>query len=187
MKKLKKKIVVKGKTLLKRLIPIEEFLRQVKEFKKNANSYVPEANKVEDTLRLEGNLIYQNCALNVDEFFDAGMNDDFITLRDLIRKEITFIEAFKRLKANENNPKYKEICDASNKRLHLQLGTLRKLENQGIDKYIKLKNDKYKNLLKDITSLNSEIINKSTDSPNLMNHLSQLRTNVPFIRDNEKE
>ena len=182
-----KKIVVKGKTLLKRLIPIEEFLRQVKEFKKNANSYVPEANKVEDTLRLEGNLIYQNCALNVDEFFDAGMNDDFITLRDLIRKEITFIEAFKRLKANENNPKYKEICDASNKRLHLQLGTLRKLENQGIDKYIKLKNDKYKNLLKDITSLNSEIINKSTDSPNLMNHLSQLRTNVPFIRDNEKE
>ena len=184
---IEKKIVVKGKTLLKRLIPIEEFLRQVKEFKKNANSYVPEANKVEDTLRLEGNLIYQNCALNVDEFFDAGMNDDFITLRDLIRKEITFIEAFKRLKANENNPKYKEICDASNKRLHLQLGTLRKLENQGIDKYIKLKDDKYKNLLKDITSLNWEIINKSTDSPNLMNHLSQLRTNVPFIRDNEKE
>ena len=182
-----KKITNKGSMLLKRLIPIEEFLRQVKEFKKNSNSYIQEANKVEDTLRLEGNLIYQNCALNIEEFFNSGMNDDFITLRDLIRKEITFIEGFKRLKANENNPKFKEICDASNKRLHLQLGTLRKLEDQGINKYNKAKDDQYRNLLKDITSLNNEIINKSTDSPNLINHLTQLRQNVPFIRDHEKE
>ncbi|MBP5693836.1 MAG: hypothetical protein J6X03_00025, partial [Bacilli bacterium] len=182
-----RKIVVKGKVLLKRLIPLEEYLRQVKEFKKNANSYVPEANKVADTLRLEGNLIYQNCALNVDEFFNAGMLDVFIILRDLIRKEIIFIEGFKRLKANENNPKYKEICNASNKRLHLQLGTLRKLEDQAIDKYINLKDAKYLTLLKDITSLNGEVINKSTDAPNLIGHLTQLRKNVPFIRDHEKE
>ena len=33
-----RKIIVKGKTLLKRLIPLDEYLRQVKEFKKNANS-----------------------------------------------------------------------------------------------------------------------------------------------------
>ena len=76
------------------------------------------------------------------------MNDDFITLRDLIKKEINFIEGFKRLKTNENNPKYKEICDASSKRLHLYLGTLRKLEDQGIDKYGKTKEDKYKNEIK---------------------------------------
>ena len=132
-----RKILVKGSMLLKRLIPMEAFLKEVKDFKKNANSYVPEANKVEDTLRLENNLIYQNCALTVDNFFKAGMNDDFNTLKDLIKKEISFIEGFKRLKANENNPKYKEICDASNKRLHLQLGTLRRLEDQGIDKFNK--------------------------------------------------
>ena len=182
-----KKIIGKGSELLKRLIPMDEYLKQVKDFKKNANSYVPESNKVADTLRLEGNLIYQNCALNVEEFFNAGMNDDFMTLRDLIKKEIAFIEAFKRLKANENNPKYKEICNASNKRLHLQLGTLRKLEDQAIDKFIKTKDDKYMTLLKDISSLNNEVINKSTDGPNLIGHLGQLRRNVPFIRDHEKE
>ena len=182
-----KKIISKGSVLLKRLIPLEEFLRQVKEFKKNANAFNPDASKVEDTLKLEDNLIYQNCALNVDEFFNAGMIDDFNTLRDLIRKEINFIESFKRLKSNENNPKYKEICDASNKRLQLQLGTLRKLEDQGIDKYGKTKDDKYKNLLKDIINLNSEVITKSTDSPNLQQHLTQLRNNVGFLRDNEKE
>ena len=182
-----RKILVKGSMLLKRLIPMEAFLKEVKDFKKNANSYVPEANKVEDTLRLENNLIYQNCALTVDNFFKAGMNDDFNTLKDLIKKEISFIEGFKRLKANENNPKYKEICDASNKRLHLQLGTLRRLEDQGIDKFNKTKQDDYRTLLQNITNLNSEVINKSTDSPNLIEHLDQLRNNVTFIRDHEKD
>ena len=184
---IEKKIISKGSILLKRLIPLEEFLRQVKEFKKNANSFNPETSKVEETLKLEDNLIYQNCALNVDEFFNAGMNDDFNTLRDLIKKEITFIESFKRLKSNENNPKYKEICDASNKRLQLHLGTLRKLEDQAIDKFGKTKEDKYKNLLKDIIALNSEVITKSTDGPNLIEHLNQLKSNVGFLRDNESD
>jgi hypothetical protein len=160
-----RKILLKGSQLLKRLIPMDTFLKEVKDFKKNANSFIPEANKIDDILKLENNLIYQNCALNVDEFFNAGMNDDFNTLKDLIKKEITFIEGFKRLKANENNPKYKEICDASNKRLHLQLGTLRKLEDQGIDKLSKTQQDNYLALLKDITSLNNEVITKSTDGP----------------------
>ena len=184
---IEKKIISKGSTLLKRLIPLEEFLRQLREFKKNANSFNPETSKVEDTLKLEDNLIYQNCALNVDEFFNAGMNDDFTTLRDLIKKEINFIEGFKRLKSNENNPKYNEICDASNKRLQLHLGTLRKLEDQGIDKYGNTKEEKYNKLLKDIINLNSEVITKSTDSPNLIEHLNQLKNNVGFLRDNESD
>ena len=74
-------------------------------------------------------------------------------MRDLIRKEIAFIKYFNRLKSNENNPRYKDICEASNKRLQLQLGTLRKLEDQVIDKYGK--QDLYKNLLKDVIGLNS--------------------------------
>ena len=184
---IEKKIISKGSILLKRLIPLEEFLRQVNQFKKNASSFNPETSKVEDILKLEDNLIYQNCALNVDEFFNAGMNDDFTTLRDLIKKEISFIEGFKRLKTNENNPKYKEICDASNKRLQLLLGTLRKLEDQGIDKYGKTKGEQYKKLLKDIINLNSEVITKSSDSPNLIEHLNQLKNNVAFLRDNESD
>ena len=182
-----RQIIVKGSSLLKKLIPLEEFKDQVKDFKKNAKNFNPEASKAEDILKLEDNLIYQLCALNVDEFFNEGMNDDFNTVRDLIRKELTFIESFKRLKSNENNPKYKDICEASNKRLHMMLGTLRKLEDQGIDKYCKLKGDQYKKLLQDIIDLNSEVISKSTDSPNLITHLAQLRNNIPFLRENEKE
>ena len=43
---IEKKIISKGKILLKRLIPLEEFLRQLKEFKKNANSFNPETNLI---------------------------------------------------------------------------------------------------------------------------------------------
>ena len=182
-----KKIIGKGADLLKRLIPLEEYSKQVKEFKKNANSFSPDTSKVDDVLKLEDNLIYQNCALNVDEFFNAGMNEDLGTLKDLIKKEMNFIESFKRLKSNENNPKYNDICDASNKRLKLQLGTLRKLEDQGIDKFGKTKDEKYKNLLKDIINVNADILNKSSDTKNLMDHLDQLKNNVGFLRDNEKE
>jgi len=141
-----RQIIVKGSSLLKRLIPLDEYKDQVKDLKKIAKNFNPEASKVDDILKLEDNLIYQICALNVDEFFKEGMNDVFATVRDLIRKELTFIESFKRLKSNENNPKYKDICEASNRRLQLQLGTLRKLEDQGIDKYSKLKGDQYRKL-----------------------------------------
>ena len=69
----------------------------------------------------------------------------------------------------------------------MQLGTLGKLEDQAIDKFGKTKDDKYKNLLKDIINLNSELFTKITDSPNLAEHLAQLRNNVRFLRDNEEE
>ena len=182
-----KKIIGKGAELLKRLIPLEEYVQQIKVFKRNANNFNPDTSKVDDVLKLEDNLIYQNCALNVDDFFKAGMTENLGTLKDLIKKEMNFIESFKRLKSNENNPKYKDICDASNKRLKLELGTLRKLEDQGIDKFGKTKDNKYKNLLKDIIDVNADIINKSSDTQNLMEHLDQLRNNVAFLRDNEKE
>ena len=82
-----RKIVNKGSALLKRIIPLEVYQKQTGVFKKVAGGYLPEANKVDDTLRLEDNLIYQHCALNVDDFFNAGMNDDFNTLKDLIKKK----------------------------------------------------------------------------------------------------
>ena len=51
---------------------------------------------------------------------------------------------------------------------------MRKLEGQEIDKYGKTQQDLYKDLLKDVIGLNSEIINKSIDSWSLIAHLGQL-------------
>ncbi len=51
---------------------------------------------------------------------------------------------------------------------------MRKLEDQVIDKYDKIKQDLYKKLLKDVIGLNSEIINKSIDIWNHIAHLGEL-------------
>ena len=181
-----KKITDLGAELLKRLTPLQEYLRQLKTFKKNAGAFRPDTSKSEEILALEDNLVYQNCAMNVKDFFNAGMNDVFLTLRDLIRKEINFIEGFKRLKSNESNPKYKEICDASNKRLRLELGTLRKLEDAAISNFTETQDQKFADLTRDIIDLNNEIIEKSSDSKNLIEHLENLRKNVPFLKENDE-
>lgn len=180
-----KKINDKGCELLMRLVTPEEFLKQVKIFKSNAGSYKPGISSVDDILALEGNLFYQHCMLSTKQFFDLGLVDDLATLRDLIKKEISYIEQFKRDKANENNPKYKEITDGSNKRLKVQLGVLKKIEDNTIKNYQETKDEKYVQPLKDITQTNLDIFDKSTDSKNLNDSLSQLRRNLQFIKDNE--
>ncbi len=68
-------------------------------------------------------------------------------------------------------------------RLHFELGTLKQLKGKGLDKFNKIKDKKYIKLLKDVVAVNEDALNKSTDIPNLLMHLAQLRKNVPFIRD----
>ena len=58
-----RKIINKGSSLLKRLIPLESFQRQIDALKKVAGGYLPETNRVEDTLKLEDNLKYINIML----------------------------------------------------------------------------------------------------------------------------
>ena len=68
-------------------------------------------------------------------------------------------------------------------RLHFELGTLKQLKGKGLDKFNKIKDKKYIKLLKDVVAVNEDALNKSTDIPNLLMYLAQLRKNVPFIRD----
>ena len=180
-----RKITELGSQLLKRLIDLEEFLRQVKEFKSKAGSFKPGSSKVDEIIALEDNLVYQHAALNIKEYFDAGMADDLATLKDLIKKEIAYIEGFKRIKTNESNPKYDEICEASYKRLRLELGTLRKIEDLAIKNFNESQDPKYRDINKDIIDLNVEVIEKSSDSRNLVEHCQQLRKNISFLSENE--
>ena len=64
--------------------------------------------------------------------------------------------------------------------------TLRKIEDGAIYNYNKGKEEKYIKLLKDIISLNIEIIDKSSDSINQISHLKQLKKNLSFLFKNEK-
>ena len=179
------KINNKGSNLLKKLIPIDEYLKQVKIFKNNSSSFKLNQSKVEEIISLENNLYYQICALNIKEFYDLGSNDDLMTLKELLKKEISNIESFKRIKSNETNPKYNEICISSNKRIKLELALLKKIEDNGIKNYNETKDNKYIEILKNVISSNIYFIDKSTDNKNLIELLIQLRKNISFLKENE--
>ena len=70
--------------------------------------------------------------------------------------------------------------------LKLALTALRKIEDGAIINFNKNKEEKYINLLKNIISLNNDIIYKSSDSENQIGHLKQLRKNASFLFKNEK-
>ena len=187
-KEIEKKILIEGGKLLKKLISPEEFLEKVNLLKKLVKDYIPGKTNQDNIDIIEDNINFQVCALNMNEYLNKGMEDDFNCIKQLIIKEINYIENYKRenAKDKEVNPEYKEICKKSAKMIKLGLTALRKIEDGAIINYSKNNNEKYINLLGQIVTLNIEIIDKSTDSEIQINHLKQLRKNATFLHKNEK-
>ena len=182
-----KSILMEGGKLLKRLISQEEFLEKVNLLKELVKDYQPGRSSDKDVEILQDNIIFQICALSLNEYLHKGIEDVFKCIKDLIIKEINYIEYYKRENAkNKNAKEYKEKCNKSSTMLNLGLMTLRKIEDGAIYNYNKGKEEKYIKLLKDIISLNIEIIDKSSDSINQISHLKQLKKNLSFLFKNEK-
>ena len=180
------KITNKGCDLLKKLISDESYLKKVKKFKHHASTFKINQSKVEEILSLENDLFYQICSLNIKQFYDIGSSEVLNTLKDLLKKEISTIESFKRIKSNETNPKYHEICDSSNKRLKIELALLKKIEDGSIIFYNEMNDDKYIENIKNVIKTNIDFIEKSTDNENLIGLLIQIRKNIPFLKENEE-
>ena len=182
-----KMILMEGGKLLKRLISPEEFLEKVNLLKQLVKDYQPGRSSEKDVEALQDNIIFQICALSLNEYLHKGIDDDFKCIKELIIKEINYIENYKRENAkNKNIKEYKEKCNKSSAMLKLGLMALRKIEDGAIYNYTKGKEEKYIKLLKDIISLNIEIIDKSSDSINQISHLKQLKKNLSFLFKNEK-
>ena len=64
--------------------------------------------------------------MNVKNIFNSVMDDEFNTLKDLIKKEMNFIEGFKSVNTKESNPLYCQVCGDLTNRLNLALNTLKK-------------------------------------------------------------
>ena len=130
-KETEKKILIEGGKLLKKLISPEEFLEKVNLLKKLVKDYTPGKTNQENIDIIEDNINFQVCALNMNEYLNKGMEDDFNCIKQLIIKEINYIENYKRenAKDKEVNPEYKEICKKSAKMIKLGLTALRKIED----------------------------------------------------------
>ena len=119
---------MEGGKLLKRLISQEEFLEKVHLLWQLAKDYQPGRSSEKDVEVLQDNIIFQICALSLNEYLHKGIEDVFKCIKDLIIKEINYIEYYKRENAkNKNAKEYKEKCNKSSTMLNLGLMTLRKI------------------------------------------------------------
>ena len=125
-----KNILMEGGKLLKRLISQEEFLEKVNLLAQLVKDYQPGRSSEKDVEVLHDNIIFQICALSLNEYLHKGIEEDFKCIKELIIKEINYIENYKRENAkNKDYKEYKEKCNKSSTMLKLGLMALRKIED----------------------------------------------------------
>ena len=185
--KIEKEILDKGIKLLEKLVDLNELKRQIKLFKDSSSSFVPAINN--ETTQLENSLLFFICILQVKAFFPLCLPEILEPLKALIKKEISFIESFKRDLNNEKNPKYLEIVNVSSKRIRIELAILKILDNKSSDCFKENKDIgvsyPYANALKEINKFSNEILDKLTDTINLIDMINHLNNNLEFLLENE--
>ena len=178
-KKVEMEINLLGGKLLERLIDELDFRNLIKEFCTTAESFEPNKNIKESINKLENLIKVIYGIMNVKNYYEISANDVLNALKNLLEKEIRYIEFFKRDKTNEKNPEYKNIIESTSSRMNLEL--LLNLRINEISQQ-KLNYEIYaKNL--DLMFL---FLTKSTDKKNIKLLLNHLKTNYFFILDNEK-
>jgi hypothetical protein len=185
-----KEIDTKGIKLLERFVDINELKKRIKLFKDTVSSFVP-ANYTNELInQLENSLLFFISVLKSKNYFSTCLPEILDTLKTLIKKEITFIETFKKDKNNEKNPKYNDIIEASSKRLEIQLGILKLINDNCCKNYSDATKEEeripYANVLKEINNTITEFFDKSSDINNLSDLVNHLHKNLDFLIENEQ-
>ena len=185
---IEKSILIEGSKLLKRLVTINYFKEKIEELNIIVKKYKPEEFNQENIDEIKNNIYFHISALNINEFLIKEAENILNIIKDLITKEINYIENYKKenSKEKETNLKYSEKCSKSTNIINICLNAIRKIEDGLIINYNQNKDQEFIDLIKLIINLNIEVIENSSDSFNLVNHLKQLRKNIFFLINNEK-
>ena len=185
---IEKNILIEGSELLKKLVSMEYFKEKIVELSEIIKKYKSEELNQENIEKLKNNIYFHISALNINEFLINEAENILNNIKDLITKEINYIENYKKEKSKEKeiSSSYNEKCSKSTKIINICLNALRKIEDGMIINFNQNNEERFIDLIKLIINLNIEVIEKSSDAFNLVNHLKQLRKNIFFLINNEK-
>jgi len=196
-----------GIRVLEKLFNQNEFLKLIKNLKENINSFIPGKALPQAIEQLENNLLLTYCALKIKNFFDVDLKGIVESLNNIIRKEVTYIEGYKREKSGKTQDEEESINDtinSSSKRLLLQIGIIKQILDNCIKNYNEARSfitdentnetnpnfvncGKYIEVIKEILKIYSFSFDKSNDNDNVINALENLSKNIGFFLNNEKE
>ena len=176
--KIEEEINSLGGALLEKLIDELDFRKLLKEFIANAESFEPSKNNKDSINNLENSTKNMYGIMNVKNYYEIGAFYILKALKELLAKEIRYIEFFKRDKTNEKNPDFKNIIDNTSSRMNLELSLNIKINEISQQKL----NYEYYSATLDILFL---FLTKSLDKKNIKYLLNHLNKNYNFILDNE--
>ena len=184
---IEKKILLEGSELLKKLVSNEFFEEKIEELEIIIKEYNCEEINQDNIQKIKDNIFFHISISNINEFLIKGAEEILYNIKDLFTKETNYIENYKKEKPKEKemNTLYTERCSQSTTIINLCLCVLRKIEDRTIINYNQSKDETLIDLLKTIIKINIEIIEKSSDVFNIINHLNQLRKNIIFLINNE--
>jgi hypothetical protein len=187
-----------GIKILEKLIDEKEIQRMLKMLKDSVYNYTPGKSSPMAISTLENSLIFFYCVLKAKAFFNIGLGEIIDSIKNLIKKEISFIENFKRdnISEQKKDENYLDSIKASNKRLKLQISLLRIISENSVkfydealkkDSQANIKNSKNLSYLKEFLKIIMDIFEKSSDEENICSLVDHLRENVLFLSNNESE
>ena len=168
-----------GSKLLERLIDEYEFKNLLKEFCANADSFEPHNIKNKDTVTNLEKLTKKMFGLmSVKRYYEIGGNDVLRSLKNLLEKEIKYIEFFKRDKENQKKPNFNKVLEDTSNRLFLEISLAAKIAETSQEK---LNHKKFVKAL-DILFL---FLSKSSDIENINMLLHFFKQHFKFILSEE--
>jgi hypothetical protein len=183
--KLEARINETAASILERLIDPNEYKKMIKAFKDAANSFNPPGSP-DNISNLETNLLNSFSLLKIKSYFNSGVTEILEILKNLLKKEISSIEAFKKDKNNETDLKnFNEVTAAASKRLNLEISILKSLNDNIITNFEQTNNEAYIAPLKDVINTIIDVFEKSSDSENLLDLLNHMQKNIDFLLSNE--
>lgn len=205
---LESEISKEGVKILEKLVDQAEFLKIIKNLKEIINTFTPAKAMPQNIEQLENNLLLTFCILKVKNFFNIDLKGIVDALKSILKKEVGFIEAYKKEKSGnsqaDEEESIKDSIKSSSKRILLQIGILKLIFNNCIKNYNETKSfitgensnennlnfvncAKYLETVKEIIKIYLEFFDKSNDSDNIINILDDVVKNVSFLLKNENE
>ena len=168
-----------GAKLIERLIDEYEFKNLLKEFCASADSFEPHNIKVKETAtNLEKITKKMYGLMSVKRYYEIGADDVLRSLKNLVEKEVKYIEFYKRDKENQKKPNYKKVIDETSNRIFLEMALATKIAESSQEKL------NYKKYVKALDTI-LLFLSKSSDNDNINLLLAYLNKNNQFMISEE--
>ena len=179
-----------GLKLLEKFVDKNELKKRIKTFKDLANSYSPALYSNETITKLENSLLFFISILRIKSFFIVSFIDIFDIMKNLIIKEVQYIESIKKEKPNDNNSNLNELIKSSSSRLKMQMGVVIIINDNCINNYKDATSEDlripYANTIKEINNSVIQFFEKSTDLNNIRDSVYHLHKNLDFLIEQEQ-